>query len=116
MTASGILRLPLSRGGTTAGTTVVVVTAGGALDRLLDFLDGAAGPLCRAALLEVPDGLGEVLATLLVQVQAVGRLGEPEVGIHAGDHDPGVDREQLDADHRDPDVGIDDDALVKDDL
>jgi hypothetical protein len=50
----------------------------------------------------------------LVQVEPVDLLGEAEIGVDARDHDPGVDREHLDADHRHPYVGVDDEALVED--
>jgi hypothetical protein len=36
--------------------------------------------------------------------QTVGRLREPEVGVHAGDHDPGIDGEEFEADQETPDI------------
>ena len=49
-------------------------------------------------------------------VEPVDGLGEPQVGVDAGDHDARVDGQDLDPDQRDPDEGVDDDALVQDDL
>ena len=39
-----------------------------------------------------------------------------EIGVHTGDDDPGVDGEQFDADGRHPYVGVDDEALVEDQI
>ena len=89
------------------------------LPPLIAFLTPLTAPL---VFLDAPPSVhspiisGEVLAALLVEVEPVGRLREAEVGVDAGDHDASVDRQQLDADQRDPDVGVDDDALVQDDL
>ena len=49
-------------------------------------------------------------------VEPVDGLGEPQVGVDAGDHDACVDGQDLDPDERDTDEGVDDDALVQDDL
>ena len=66
------------------------------------------------ALGEAAHELTEVLATLLVQVEAVGGLGEPQVGVDTRHDDPGVDGDQLDADQRHLDEDVDDQALVED--
>ena len=51
-----------------------------------------------------------------VQVKAVGHLGEPQEGVHAGDNDPGVDGQDLDPDQRYADEHVDDEALVEDEF
>src|SRR5436190_22669745 len=52
----------------------------------------------------------------LREVEPVDLLREPQVGVNARDHDARVDRDQLDSDHGDPHIGIDDEALVQDQL
>ena len=59
---------------------------------------------------------GRSFAALLVQVEPVGGLGEPQVGVDTGDDDAGVDGQELDPDQGDPDEGVDDEALVEDEL
>ena len=96
---------------------VVIVVARRCVSAFFAPLTAPLTLLAGAALLHVADDLVEGLAAaLLEQVEPVGRLREAQVGVDAGDHDAGVDGQQLDADEGDPDVGVDDDALVEDDL
>src|SRR4051794_26016310 len=114
---SGIVRLPTARRRLACwapSAAVVIVIAAG--DGLLRPRDDAGGLLGGPLLLQVPDELTEVLPALFVQVEPVGRLGEPQIGVHTGHDDVGVDGQQLDADEGDPDVGIDHEPLVEDDF
>ena len=52
----------------------------------------------------------------MVEVEPIDRLGKAEIGVDTGDHDPGIDRDQLDPDHGDPHVGVDHEALVQDQI
>src|SRR5215469_13410302 len=65
------------------------------------------------ALLHVSDQLRQA-RLVLGDVQPVDCLGEPEVGIHAGDDDARVDGQKLDADQRNPHVRVDDQPLIQD--
>src|ERR671935_23506 len=80
-----------------------------ALDLVLRAFECAPGllPAAVAQVLE-PD------AARLREVEPVHGLREAEVGVDARDHDPGVDRQQLDPDDRDANVGVDHQALVED--
>ena len=89
-------------------------------DVLHDAPELLPGPFERAlglvpgpALCQVADQFRQALL-LVADVQAVDRLGEAEVSVDARDHDARVDGDQLDADQRQPHVGIDDQALVQD--
>jgi hypothetical protein len=57
------------------------------------------GLAAGAGLGDLPHQVGQagVLAWPRLQVEAVARLGEPEIGVDAGHHDPNVDLENLDA-------------------
>ena len=87
-------------------------------EHVVDLLGGrlqhAARLALRATLGDPLHEPGQVLSALLVEVEAVGGLGEPQVGVDAGDHDPGVDRQDLDPHEGDPDEDVDDQALVED--
>src|SRR5262249_26226997 len=61
-----------------------------------------------AAQLLQPCGLG------LRQVEPVHRLREAQVRVDAGNDDARVDRDQLDPDHGDPHLRVDDEPLVED--
>src|SRR4051794_37308803 len=114
---SGIVRLPTARRRLACwapSAAVVIVIAAG--DGLLRPRDDAGGLLGGPLLLQVPDELTEVLPALFVQVEPVGRLGEAQIGVHTGHDDAGVDGQQLDADEGDPDVGIDHEPVVEDDV
>src|SRR3954452_10839469 len=76
----------------------------------------ALRPALRGALGGTAHELTEILAALLVQVQTVRGLGELEVRVHTRDDDACVDRDQLDADQRHLDEGVDDQALVEDEV
>src|SRR5689334_9929348 len=65
-------RRRLARPAAAAAVLVVIVAA--ARQRLLRAADRATDLLRGATLLQVADGLAEVLAALLVEVEAVGRL------------------------------------------
>src|SRR6478752_3303561 len=52
----------------------------------------------------------------LGQVESIHLLGKAEVRVNARDHDAGVDRDQLDPDHRDAYVRIDHETLVEDQI
>src|SRR3954452_22126958 len=52
----------------------------------------------------------------LSEIEPVDRLGKAEVRVDARDHDPGIDRDQLDPDHRDTHVRIDHETLVEDQI
>jgi hypothetical protein len=54
------------------------------------------------------------LLTDLGQIKPVHRLGEAEVRIDAGDHDPCVDCQEFNPDQRYPHVDVDHDPLVED--
>src|SRR5690606_14527059 len=87
------------------------------LRAVLDPFERALGLVLRTALgdlLHHPGQAGDLVVRL--QIEPVDRLGEAQVGVHAGDDDAGVDGQQLDPDHGDPDVGVDHEALVQDDL
>src|SRR5690606_7046343 len=92
---------------------VLVIVVVAAEDGLLGPGEHALGLAGGAALGHVLGELPEVLAALAVEVEAVGGLGEAQVGVHARDDDPCVDGEDLDADEGDPHVGVDDQALVE---
>jgi hypothetical protein len=68
------------------------------------------GPGARHAL----DQLGEAGLPGGLEVQSRSSFGEAQVGVHARHDHAGVDREDLDPDERDPDVGVDDEPLVED--
>ena len=51
-----------------------------------------------------------------VEVQPVGRFGEPQERVDAGHHDPGIDGQDLDPHQGHPDEDVDDQALVEDEL
>src|SRR5689334_5998871 len=54
--------------------------------------------------------------SLLRDVEPADGFGEAQVGIHAGHDDARIDRQDLDADQRHPDVGVNDQPLVQDGL
>src|SRR3954466_10514175 len=84
-------------------------------DLLLDALGCALRLVLRltapavAQLLEA-GGLG------LRQVESIDLLGKAEVRVDAGDHDPRIDGDQLDPDHRDAHVRIDHETFVEDQI
>src|SRR5690606_23967598 len=83
----------------------------------LGAFEGAAGLLLGARLLHAPDELRQALRGAVVgDVQAVDGFGEAEVGVDAGDDDPHVDGEDLDAYQRNPGVDVDDQSLFEDEV
>src|SRR5262245_24149961 len=76
-------------------------------------LDGTLGLVLCAVLLQVPDEPLQALL-LLRDVEPVDGFGEPQVGVDAGDDDPGVDGDELDADQRHPHVRVEHEPLVQD--
>jgi hypothetical protein len=96
---------------------VIVVVAGKRFSRLLRYaLQRPLGLGPRAARGDLAQKIGEALRAPLGQIEPVHRFGEPQVGVHARDHDPGVDGEQLDPDQSDPDVDVDHEPLVQDEV
>jgi hypothetical protein len=96
---------------------LVVVAAGKRLARLLGYaLQRPPGLGPRTARGDLAQQVGEPLRAVLGKVQPVHRLGEPQVGVHARDHDPGINGQQLDSDEGDPDVDIDHEPLVEDEI
>jgi hypothetical protein len=92
---------------------IVVVVVAASEQSLLGALEHPLGLAAGSTLGHAADHLGEgLLVANLVEVEPVDRLGEPEVGVDAGDHDPRVDRKQLDSDERDPHEDINHDPLV----
>src|SRR4051812_19754831 len=86
-----------------------------AADLLLEALGCALRLVLRlaaSAVAQLPEsgGLG------LRQVESIDLFGEAEVRVHARDHDPRIDRDQLDPDHRDAHVRIDHETLVEDQI
>jgi hypothetical protein len=96
---------------------VAVVAARKRLSRLLgDAFQRPPGFGLRAARGDLSQQIGKALRTSLGQVEPVHRFGEPQVGVHARDHDAGVDGEQLDSDQSDPDIDVDHEPLVEDEV
>lgn len=75
-------------------------------------LERAFGLVLCSALLEITHEAGQAFL-LLRDVEPVHRLCKPQIGVDARHHDPGVDRQQLDADERHAHIGVDDKALVQ---
>src|SRR5205823_10116646 len=92
----------------TGALPLLVAVAGERLLRALDHALALSVPAAALAELLEPGRLG------LRQVEPVDGFGEAEVGVDARDHDPRVDRDQLDPDHRDAHVRIDHEPLVED--
>src|SRR6478672_3012159 len=85
--------------------------------RLADLLLDSLGRALRLVLpLVTPAQLREAGRLRLGQVESIHLLGEAEICIDARDHDPRVDRDQLDPDHRDAYVRIDHETLVEDQI
>jgi hypothetical protein len=96
---------------------VIVIATGNRLSRLVRHaLQRSPGLGPRAARSNLSQQIGKALRAPLGQVQPVHSFGEPQVGVHARDHDPGVDGEQLDPDQGDPDVDVDHEPLVEDEV
>src|SRR3982074_3225040 len=62
----------------------------------------------------ITDHVGERLRLARPQLQRVGRLGEPQVGVNARNYHPSIDTQELDADQRHAIEEIDHQALVED--
>src|SRR3954452_1661373 len=90
----------------------------GATVRPADLLLQALGCALRLVLRLSPALAKLVDACLLglSEIEPVDRLGKAEVRVDAGDHDPRIDRDQLDPDHRDTHVRIDHETLVEDQI
>src|SRR6476619_1520414 len=85
--------------------------------RLADLLLDTFGRALRLVLpLVTPAQLREAGRLRLGQVESIDLLGEAEICVDARDHDPRVDRDQLDPDHRDAYVRIDHETLVEDQI
>src|SRR6476469_2857421 len=85
--------------------------------RLADLLLDTFGHALRLVLpLVTPAQLREAGRLRLGQVESIHLLGEAEICVDARDHDPRVDRDQLDPDHRDAYVRIDHETLVEDQI
>src|SRR3954453_8840881 len=90
----------------------------GATVRPADLLLQALGCALRLVLRLSPTLAKLVDACLLglSEIEPVDGLGKAEVRVDAGDHDPRIDRDQLDPDHRDTHVPIDHQTLVEDQI
>src|SRR5205085_8303394 len=82
------------------------------LDFLLGAFDCAFRHFLRALFLQ----LGQAGKLGVGQIEPIDSLREVEIRVDTRDHHTRVDREHLDADDRDADEGIDDEALVEDDI
>src|SRR4051794_38474471 len=95
-------------------TSSVSRAAVGPADLLLDALNCALRLVLR-----LPATLAQLVDAGLLglsEVEAVDRLGEAEVRVDTRDHDPPIDRDQLDPDHRDTHIRIDHETLVEDQI
>src|SRR3954452_14873507 len=90
----------------------------GATVRPADLLLQALGCALRLVLRLSPTLAKLVDACLLglSEIEPVDRLGQAEGRVDGRDHDPGIDRDQLDPDHRDTHVRIDHETLVEDQI
>src|SRR5579875_3556341 len=103
----------LPGGAARAGSLAVIALAREITELVSGGFQDPLGRVPGSALLHVAHQFRQALLVLR-DVQAVDRLGEAQVRVDAGDDDPGVDGEHLDADQRDPHVGVDHHALVQD--
>src|SRR5436190_23783269 len=110
--------LPRRAGAATGGNGLALLTFLVALtkDGFLGPLQYAFGLARRAAPLDLVHYSGKPLSLGLHQVEPVNGLSKPQIGIHARDHDPSVDGQDLDPDQRDPHEDVDDEPLVEDQL
>src|SRR5207248_9797132 len=83
-------------------------------DLILHTLEGALGLRLGSAGGHLRHELREALGLLTADIHTVDRLGEAQIRIHARDHDPRVNRQELDADERHADVRVDHHPLVED--
>src|SRR6185503_7239351 len=103
--------------GTGAVLLVVIVIVVTEAERILRARERALRLGAGTTLGHPLDQLGEALRVVArLEVEPPDGLRETEVGVDARDHDACIDREDLDADERDADVGIDDQPLVEDDV
>jgi hypothetical protein len=104
-----LLATPAARG----RLALLLAVPGEVPELLPGRLEHALGLVLGPALLHVSDQLRQRLL-LLGDIQPVDGFGEPEVGIHAGDDDPRVYGQQLDAHQRNADIRVDDQPFVQD--
>src|SRR5688572_9940465 len=101
-------------GPTRRGAVVAAEIPDRVLGRLDDPLRRALDLLLGATLLSAFEELGQALAARLGKVETIDRLSEAQVRLDAGHHDPGVDRQELDAHKGHANERVDHEALVQD--
>jgi hypothetical protein len=97
-------------GGASSATRTVQIIPSGSPRRRHGRFDGRG--LARLLVFDEAEQANGLLVG--GDVEPVYGLGEAQVGVHAGDHNPRVKGQYLDADQRQADLGVDHDASVED--
>jgi len=94
----------------------VVVATEYFMGGLPDSCQGAPRLVPCTALRDAAEQIRQALRPVLCQVETIDSFGEPQVSVNARDDDPGVDCQNFDSHEGDPDIDIDDQSLVEDEV